>query len=171
MRVEGALQGRLVDDQPARAGTNAKRGLNMLNLSPLCVHRSLLTGLVMVGVCMSAVAQADDNSDQAAPRVSTAKSSFMSENNASMSKMITGMDAASSGDIDRDFVMAMTAHHQGAIDMAVTMLRYGHNEQLKRIAQEIIVDQQQEIAAMHQAMGDPLPPSIASPTQAGAIRP
>ena len=53
----------------------------------------------------------------------------------------------------------MIPHHQGAIDMALAELRYGHNEQLRRIAQEIIVDQQQEIAAMRLAVGQPLPPS------------
>ena len=42
----------------------------------------------------------------------------------------------------------MIPHHQGAIDMALAVLRYGHNEQMRRIAQEIIVEQQQEIAAM-----------------------
>ena len=51
----------------------------------------------------------------------------------------------------------MIPHHQGAIDMAVAELRYGKNEQLRRIAQEIIVDQQQEIAAMRLALGEPLP--------------
>ena len=35
-------------------------------------------------------------------------------------------------------------------------LRYGRNEQLRRIAQEIIVTQQQEIAAMRLAIGQPL---------------
>jgi hypothetical protein len=68
-------------------------------------------------------------------------------------------------DIDRDFVATMASHHQGAIDMAVVFLRYGHNEQLRRLAQEIVVTQQQEIAAMALAIGEPLPPSIASPTQ------
>jgi uncharacterized protein (DUF305 family) len=33
----------------------------------------------------------------------------------------------------------MVPHHQGAIDMAQAELRYGHNEQLRRIAQGIIV--------------------------------
>jgi Domain of unknown function (DUF305) len=56
-------------------------------------------------------------------------------------------------------------HHQGAIEMAQAVLRYGHNEQVRRIAQEIIVDQLQEIAAMRLATGDPLPVSIAAPTQ------
>ena len=39
--------------------------------------------------------------------------------------------------------------------------------QLKRIAQEIIIDQQQEIAAMKLAIGQPLPPSTPAPTQGG----
>ena len=43
---------------------------------------------------------------------------------------------------------------------------YGKNEQLRRIAQEIIVDQQQEIAAMRLAgFGQPLAPSVPAPTQ------
>ncbi|MGI4876105.1 MAG: DUF305 domain-containing protein [Janthinobacterium lividum] len=82
-----------------------------------------------------------------------------------MSIMDAGMMAKSAGDVDHDFVQMMVPHHQGAIDMAVAELRYGHNEQLKRIAQEIIVDQQQEIAAMHFVLGQPLPPSVAVPTQ------
>ncbi|MGI4876317.1 MAG: DUF305 domain-containing protein, partial [Janthinobacterium lividum] len=76
-----------------------------------------------------------------------------------------GMMAKPAGDVDHDFVQMMVPHHQGTIDMAVAELRYSHNEQLKRIAQEIIVDQQQEIAAMRLALGQPLPPSVAVPTQ------
>jgi hypothetical protein len=59
----------------------------------------------------------------------------------------------------------MVPHHQGAIDMAKAELKYGHNEQLRRIAQEIIVTQQQEIPVMRLAVGEQLPPSAASPTQ------
>jgi Domain of unknown function (DUF305) len=70
-----------------------------------------------------------------------------------------------SGDIDRDFVAMMAPHHQGAIDMAISELRYGKNEQLRRIAQEIIVDQMQEIAAMNLAIGKPATDSAPAPTQ------
>ena len=49
--------------------------------------------------------------------------------------------------------------------MAHIILRFGKNEQLKRLAQEIIVTQQQEIAAMRLAVGEPLPPSVPSPIQ------
>jgi hypothetical protein len=92
---------------------------------------------------------------------------FLTENSAAMEKMMSGMDAKPTGDVDRDFTAMMIPHHQGAIDMAILELKYGHNEQLKRIAQEIIVDQQQEIAAMNLAIGAPLPPSMPAPTQPG----
>ena len=94
------------------------------------------------------------------------ESGFNQANQAAMATMMSGMAVKPSGDIDRDFVAMMVPHHQGAIDMAIAELRYGRDEQLKRIAQEIIVDQQQEIAAMRLAVGDPLPPSVAAPTQA-----
>ena len=76
-----------------------------------------------------------------------------------MAKMMAAMTVDPTGDVDRDFVAMMVPHHQGAIDMAVALLRYGRNERLKRLAQEIIVTQQQEIAAMRLAIGEPLPPS------------
>jgi Domain of unknown function (DUF305) len=90
---------------------------------------------------------------------------FKAENVAAMGKMMAGMAIKSSNDVDRDFASMMIPHHRGAIDMAEAELRHGHNEQLRRIAQEIIVDQQQEIAAMRLALGDTLPASIAAPTQ------
>jgi hypothetical protein len=65
----------------------------------------------------------------------------------------------------------MTPHHQGAIDMAIIELRYGKNEQLRRIAQEIIVDQMQEIDAMRLAIGDPAAAPAAAPTQADQAPP
>ena len=93
---------------------------------------------------------------------------FLSENDAAMNKMMADMTIKPTGDVDRDFVAMMVPHHQGAIDMAQAVLRYGHNEQLRRLAQEIVVTQQQEIAAMRLAIGEELPPSVASPTQPGA---
>ena len=89
---------------------------------------------------------------------------FKAENDAAMARMMAGMAITPSKSVDRDFTEMMIAHHQGAIDMAEAELRHGQNEQLRRIAQEIIVDQQQEIAAMRLALGDPPPPSKSAPT-------
>jgi uncharacterized protein (DUF305 family) len=92
------------------------------------------------------------------------EAAFLAENDAAMHKMMAAMMVKPSGDIDSDFAAMMIPHHQGAIEMAVAELRHGHNEQLRRIAQEIIVDQQQEIQAMRLALGQSLPPSLPAPT-------
>jgi uncharacterized protein (DUF305 family) len=66
-----------------------------------------------------------------------------------MSVMHKGMHSAPyTGDPDRDFVTMMIPHHQGAIDMAKALLLYGKDPQMRRLAQEIITDQQSEIQLM-----------------------
>ena len=66
-----------------------------------------------------------------------------------MHRMHTGMDGAPrTGDPDRDFVLQMIPHHQGAIDMARVLLLYGVEPGLQRLAKEIVTDQQSEIDLM-----------------------
>ena len=111
------------------------------------------------------LAQELHSSAQPATPAVTGEAPFLKENNEAMTRMMTDMAIKPSGDIDRDFVAMMSPHHQGAIDMAVSELRYGKNEQLRRIAQEIIVDQMQEIAAMKLAIGEAVADSAPAPTQ------
>jgi uncharacterized protein (DUF305 family) len=42
----------------------------------------------------------------------------------------------------------MLPHHQAAIDMAKTQLLFGNDPQMRRLAQEIVTDQQTEIELM-----------------------
>src|SRR5262249_30823552 len=57
-------------------------------------------------------------------------------------------NATRTGDPDHDFASTMIPHHQGAIDMARVELLYGKDPVLRRMAQEIIVTQQQEVDVM-----------------------
>jgi hypothetical protein len=93
---------------------------------------------------------------------------FLAENVSAMTKMMIDMGIQPSGDVDTDFAAIMTPHHQGAIAMAQAELRHGHNEQLRRMAQEIIVTQQQEIVAMRLALGQPLTQLSSSPDLAAS---
>jgi hypothetical protein len=93
---------------------------------------------------------------------SAAEASYLTENIGVMTKMMLDMRINPTGDVDTDFVAMMVPHHRAAIEMAQAELRYGHNESLRRMAQEIVVTQLQEIAAMQLAVGQPLPPSVAS---------
>ena len=102
------------------------------------------------------------------PPSTSSETPFLIENEAAMRKMMTGMSIEPSGDVDRDFAAMMIPHHQGAIEMAQAELRHGRNELLRRIAQEIVVEQQQEIAAMRLAVHQPVAPSTASPDTASS---
>lgn len=98
----------------------------------------------------------------------SAEQPFLSENDAAMNKMMADMTIKPTGDVDRDFVAMMVPHHQGAIAMAQAELKYGHNEQLRRMAQQIVAAQQQEIGTMRLAVGEQPQPSVASPAQPNA---
>ena len=53
-----------------------------------------------------------------------------------------------SGNSDVDFVALMLPHHHAALDMARTELLYGKDPQMRRLAQEIVTDQQSEMELM-----------------------
>ena len=73
-----------------------------------------------------------------------------------MDRMDTGMMAAKpTGNPDRDFAAMMISHHQGAVDMAKIQLIYGRDPVMWRLAQAIIVEQQQEIELMQRFLHEP----------------
>lgn len=58
------------------------------------------------------------------------------------------MQGAQIADPDVAFVSAMIPHHQGAIEMARAVLKYGRDERVKEWANQIIRAQEAEIVAM-----------------------
>lgn len=63
--------------------------------------------------------------------------------------MKTMNKVALSGDIDKDYLMGMIPHHQGAIDASEIILTITTNETIKEIANRIIADQEKEIAEIN----------------------
>ncbi len=84
--------------------------------------------------------------------VSTAHSFAELMSNAD-ARMHCGMaGAARTGHPDNDFASEMIPHHAGAVTMAKVELLYGRDPVLRRMAQEIIVSQQQEIDVMQRRL-------------------
>ena len=75
---------------------------------------------------------------------------FMTRMNLSMTTMDGSMKAAAmNGNVDHDFAAMMIPHHEGAIEMAEAELSFGRDKTMRRLAQEILVDQKSEIDAMN----------------------
>ncbi|SIO63380.1 protein of unknown function [Bradyrhizobium erythrophlei] len=93
---------------------------------------------------------------------------FIIDNDLAISKMSLDMSMADpTGDVDRDFVALMMPHQQSAIDMARAELKYGHNEELRRLAQSIIAETEHEMSAMRGAVAETPPPCLSHPTESG----
>jgi uncharacterized protein (DUF305 family) len=65
-----------------------------------------------------------------------------------MATMMKNMMIPLSGKADLDFVRGMIPHHQGAIDMAKVVLRFGQDSDVKAFAEGIVKAQQSEISEM-----------------------
>jgi uncharacterized protein (DUF305 family) len=65
-----------------------------------------------------------------------------------MKTMMSSMNVKPTGNPDKDFVLMMMPHHQGAIDMAKVELQYGTDTELRSLATDIVSAQEKEIAQM-----------------------
>ena len=111
--------------------------------------RLLFTAAVALTILGIGLLRAGAQSETLADNSQPAADPDWSELIASMDKMHMAMGAIKrSGNADVDFVRLMLPHHQAAIDMAKTQLLYGKDPQMRRLAQEIITDQQLEIELM-----------------------
>jgi uncharacterized protein (DUF305 family) len=83
-------------------------------------------------------------------QVADTGSEFMRSSMRAMERMDKDMARVTmDGDVDHDFAAMMIPHHGGAIDMAKAELAYGKDPVMRRMAQEILVEQQSEIDAMN----------------------
>jgi Domain of unknown function (DUF305) len=101
----------------------------------------------------------------------SAEQLFLSEDDAAMNRMVVDMSIAPVGDVDRDFVDVTVPQPWTAIDMAKAELRYGQDERIRRLVQQIVMALPREIAPMWPAVGKELPLSAASALESSAPTP
>src|SRR5262249_58002282 len=111
--------------------------------------------MLVASIAGIALAQSHHHDDANSGRTNSANSTFALQMMQAMDRMDSGMSAAKpTDDPDHDFAAMMIPHHQGAIDMAKAELIYGHDPVLRRLAEGIIVEQQQEIELMQRSLNE-----------------
>ena len=114
-----------------------------------------LTLMLVASMAGIALAQSHHHDDANSGRTNSADSTFAWQMMQAMDRMDLGMKATKpTDDPDSDFAAMMIPHHQGAIDMAKAELIYGHDPVLRRLAEGIIVEQQQEIELMQRSLNE-----------------
>ena len=134
-------------------------------LSRRFVRRRLISLATSASFMATSFALAQDPKSHSHSRAESdaIEQQFLFANDLAISNMNREMLAKPTGDVDHDFVDMMVPHHQGAIDMARAELKYGHNSELRQLAQKILESQEQEIATMRRAFTpSPDPGAIAT---------
>jgi uncharacterized protein (DUF305 family) len=134
----------------------------MVLLSRSFIWKRVVSLATTVSVTATSFALAQDPASTR--EVPSKENPFLTENASAMKRMMADMMIKPSGNVDRDFVAMMVPHHQGAVDMAKAELEYGHNEQLRQLAREIVATQQREITEMRSAISED-GSSAAQPTE------
>lgn len=114
--------------------------------------RSIVTIVASVCLVTAAIAAEQHRHSYGDAAAAAPRSAFDGAMAQAMQRMDAGMAVVHSGNVDRDFAAMMIPHHQGAIDMAKAELLYGHDVALRRLAEGIIVEQQQEIELMQRRL-------------------
>ena len=78
-----------------------------------------------------------------------------------MAEMMKGMMQPMTGKPELDFVQGMLPHHQGAIDMAKVVLKFGKDPEIKNLAENVIKAQEGEIAVMKDWLAKSSPAAFA----------
>jgi Cu/Ag efflux protein CusF len=104
----------------------------------------LTTTLTAVGALMATVAIGPDHPAQAQP----AKGAPAAYERVREVMDDRFKDMKLAGDPDKDFAALLIAHHEDLIFLARTQLEHGADEQLRRVAQKILDEQQRQISEL-----------------------
>ena len=107
--------------------------------------KSLAFAASLLIAATSFVAAQEDHSGHQMQGASPAESEYR----AAMDRMHQAMGSmAYSGNADVDFARGMIPHHQAAIDMAKTVIQYGTDPEIRKLAEDIVAAQEREIAQL-----------------------
>lgn len=103
--------------------------------------RKIFTGLLTLAICLFSV--------QAYAELSEKEQAYIDNYKSILQVMKKKMDSApKTGDSSLDFLYEMIPHHEAAVSMAENVLKYGSDDQVKKLAMKIVQEQLKGIAQM-----------------------
>jgi uncharacterized protein (DUF305 family) len=133
--------------QPPRSGEGAPMAQGHGGMGPgMMMHGDMMQGGAMHHGMMGRGGMSGHSATQPKGDSSPSSLAFHGIN----TKMHAAMSIAFTGNADVDFVKGMIPHHQGAIDMAKTVIAFGKDPEVRRLAEEIVKAQEGEIALMRE---------------------
>lgn len=104
---------------------------------------AVLLGVLVVGLFIGYIFGASNKN------VSNTQNTYQSSNMGHMMhNMSSSLEGKTGDDLNKEFLEQMIIHHQGAIEMADTILRNSNSVELKKFSQDIISVQSREINMM-----------------------
>lgn len=121
------------------------------------VRRRIISLAASLSVSVTSFALAQDPAEMHHLRKrinDRAERQFLFAKDVAISEMAQASLTSPSGDVDRDFLGMMAARDQATMELARAELLYGHNDEIRRLAQNIVAQQQHDISAMRRAAGE-----------------
>lgn len=112
------------------------------------VLAALLAAGLLAGTAQAQQSHSGHGGHGAPAAAQPGESASTKANRDANTKMHKDMDIPYSGDADADFVRGMIPHHQGAIDMARIVLAHGKDPEIRKLAENVLRDQEKEVAMM-----------------------
>jgi uncharacterized protein (DUF305 family) len=106
--------------------------------------------LALIGGSIAVAQQHGGHTGHVMPKSTSSEGASTQAYRAANAKMHKDMDITYSGNADVDFVRGMIPHHQGAVEMAKIVLANGKDQELRKLATEIIAAQDKEITFMRE---------------------
>jgi uncharacterized protein (DUF305 family) len=132
--------------QPPRSGEGGPTPQGHGQMGPGMMHGEMMQGGAMHHGMMGRGGMSGHSATQPKGDSSPSSLAFHGIN----AKMHDAMNIAFTGNADVDFVKGMIAHHQGAIDMAKTVIAFGKDPAVRQLAEGILKAQESEIALMRE---------------------